>query len=194
MQILKTFSLIVFIFTGVSSLLSCESKKTEVVSSGVSQIQKSIFDLTCGAGSISIRQSQSTAVSTGVTSLKEGDHVQISGTVADATPCYNGSVSFSCSARVVIGQNRSFICDSGHVAGSTSLVPSSGVHNTPQTPLTVPTRAPTTTPSVVPSARSFVSGEFHTFGNGQQASGHIAVGSSSPLVPYATCKIGFVCN
>ena len=188
LEMLKNFSFVLSLLL-LSSCGSGKSKKTNVTS-GTSQIQKTIFSKKCASGSFQILKRTtsvlgangqpvaSSASVSGLAILQAGDKVSIQGRVVDASPCYQGPVSFSCEAQLAIPNNRSFICQKGSV-GAGAYTSQTGVY--PQT-------------GVYSSAgRSFVSGEFHTFGNGQQVFGRIVVGSSSNLVPQATCIMGFSC-
>lgn len=171
--------------------LSEDSNNNKEVGSGAAQVQQTVFSKSCAEGSFKVSKSglsSSTAISSsGLTQLEMGDSVNISGTIAKASPCYAGSVSFSCSATVAIGDNRSFVCSSGSVSGFSSAT--AGIVQPTVTSSTLPTGHVSTT-----TVRSFVSGQFHTYNNGTTAYGKITVSSPSSLVPQATCVISFICS
>ena len=173
-----------FILFFVFCLFSCGKPETKKVTSGTAQIQTAIFSKSCSTGSFKILQNKRVALNadgqpvvsssvSGLNQLKKGDRVSITGRIANASPCYQGAASFTCEAQMLIEQNRSFICEKGSVSGSS---PSTmGLGSSP------------------PAKRAFLKGDFHIFGNGQKAYGRIFVGSSSNLVPQASCVISFTC-
>ena len=179
---INILSILCFVFL----LSSCEKlgqSGDAEVGSGIAQAQELIFSKSCPGGSFAVSKpstGSTTVSSSGLAQLNRGDQVSISGKITNASPCYTGSVNFDCEATVNIGQNRSFICSSGTVSGVSSAI--SG------TTTSIPgTGAVSTT-----GTRSFLSGQFHTFGNGTQASAAIVVGGPS-IAPNATCHIGFSC-
>ena len=178
---IKILPILCFVFL----LSSCdELGKSDVaeVDSGVAQTKELIFSKSCPGGSFKVSKSfigSTTVSSSGLAQLNVGDQISISGTITNASPCYTGTVNFHCEATVKIDQNRSFVCSSGTVSGVSSAI--SGTT----------TSIPSTGAVSTTGTRSFLSGMFHTFGNGTQAYGQIIVGS--PIVPNATCHINFTC-
>ena len=181
---IKAFFILFFIFF----LSSCDQPETKEVTSGTAQIQTAIFSKSCDTGSFKVLQKTRVALdadgqpvvssvsASGLNQLKGGDRVSITGRISNASPCYQGVASFTCEAQVFIEQNRSFICETGSVSGS-SPVSALGTGSSPS----------------AKRKRAFLKGDFHTFGNGQQAFGRMVVGSSSNLAPQASCVISFFC-
>ncbi len=123
--------------------------------------------------------------------LVEGESVIINGTVKNASPCYQGSASFCCSAQVLVG-NRTLVCQSGTVVfGGFSLevprasCPNNSVTSLPQTQVYPHTAA-------IPhysGATRFLGGELQIYDNGQKFYGRM-INSSA----YQTsCVISFSC-
>lgn len=175
--------------------LSCDTfrSETETVTSGAAHGRRLVFSKQCSSGSFQVFRQ--TAVSgAGLSQLNEGDRVTIQGRVSNSS-CYQGPVSFTCSARVVVDQNRSFICDSGTVQGG-GYAYGRPYGTTTTTPGSVTSGGNYTyTHGGVPvsTGRAFLGGDFHTFGNGQQAYGRIVVGSSSQSASQAYCVDSFSC-
>lgn len=203
MDYLKFFNKI-FLILCLSVLFSSCKKwlKSGEVTSGANQNQTLVFSKSCNSNSFQIFKEASVTLETqpvgsvsGLGQLKQGDKVSIKGTIANGSPCYQGSVSFTCSARVAIDQNRSFFCETGTVQGG-GYIPGSSPGTTPPAPAPgVNVQGGVYTTPGVPGlyGRPFLKGDFHTFGNGQQAYGRIVVGSSSQLAPQAVCVVSFFC-
>lgn len=198
-QIFKFIYLKVLFLLSLVFFISCDDfgVKKEPVSSGNVQTEKLIFSKSCSGGTfhvyhkrnvvagVSPSDNSSSPSLNSLQELKQGDIVRISGTVFDASPCSNSSVPFSCSARVSIDTNRSFICESGN-AFSSSAIPSSTNSLSVQNSTTSSTVG-------VSTGRAFLGGLFQTFQNGHQAYGRIVLESSSQYVPQAQCVISFSC-
>ena len=182
-----------FLFFFLLFLFSCEKPLINPVDvvSGVFQREFSVFEKSCNEGSLQVFQSVSNqGVSTSsLGSLEPGNKVSIKGRITQPSPCYQSAVSFTCEAKVVIGDHRSFVCETGSILNS--FISSNPIYG----PLSSPFRNPTTPSSLSSSStsRSFNAGNIHIFGNGNRFHVEITTGSSSNLVPQATCTIGFSC-
>ena len=181
---LRCFLLFVFFFA------SCENEPSQVTP-GEAQTTKVIVSRSCPSGSFTISK---TVVGSVSSQMQVGDKVTLRGTVNDASPCRQGAVSFTCSARYEVPANRTFICEQGTFSSSALINPGGSYSTTVSTGLPSSV-SPAIGVSGIPAVASnaIVSGEVHVWGNGTKSSGSITLPSSSSLVPQATCKIGFTC-
>ena len=166
-------------------LSSCDKKEPTEVSSGVAQVETTVFSKTCENGSLNIKKEVATSAGVpaviDIDDLPMGAEVTVSGTVANGAVCgFAGSVSFYCKAIVRIDLNKTFSCIADNRVSGTAdgLLGTSAYHD-----------------SLYTSSyeRALISGEFHTFYSGTKSFVSLKVSSSSPLVP-APCLLSFICN
>lgn len=185
LEIFRFLKTLVFL-SSAFFFIACNNKPTQV-DPGDAQAKKVFSSRSCAGGSFTITKS---VVGTSSAELQMGDKVTVQGTINNANPCRQGSVSFTCEAIYSIANNRSFVCEKGTVSSPLSV----GVSPTTVTSGTSPIGTTTPTTGVLsPSSNALVSGEVHIFGNGTQSFVRIALPSSSALVPQATCLVSFRC-
>ena len=209
------FIKIVFIVFLSLFLVSCGNSKSGRVIPGTTSHynQQRIFSKQCNTGSFQIyrQASRQTGVTGGVytqpltgsahpASLNPGAKVTIQGTAMNGSPCYQGQVSFSCSARVVT-QGISFFCESGTIGPGTYYPTTSGIHALTTTGAYQPTIGHqttvgyhttigahhTTAGTLYPTRSEIINGEFRIISSGLKA--YASISFRNPSVPNFLCNV-----